>query len=317
MKSVILEFYKIKYYSLNRMNIRGGTFIVFGMLILAIGDNYIRFLNENIGLWQFHLIRSLIAIPFIILFSMYKNWLIIFPKNFYLVFYRTALLVIAMLIYFGCLAFFPISQVAAGLFTSPIFVIIFSKLFYREEFSFIKVLAIFIGSLGVFMVLDINIDDFTFGTLCPIFAGAFYALSSITTRKWCKNEDSRSLMFMFFTGIGLTSLIIIILLELNSFFLLIPITKSFITSGLTLVDTRSLLIIIIHAIISVAGGVFITYGYQKGETSFVAIFEYSFLFFATSWGVIFLSDIISTYIICGMLLILLSGIFILLKDKNI
>jgi len=261
--------------------------------------------------------RSLIAISLILIFSIHKNWLIIFPKNFKPVFYRTALLVIAMLIYFGCLAFFPISQVAAGLFTSPIFVIIFSKLFYREAFNFIKILAVFIGSLGVLMVLDIKINDFTFGNLFPIFAGAFYALSSITTRKWCKDEDSRSLMFMFFMGIGFASLIIIIFLELNSFFLLIPITKSFISSGLTLMDTRSLLIIIIHALISVIGGIFITYGYQKGETSFVSIFEYSFLFFVTSWGVIFFSDIISIYIICGMLLILLSGIFILLKDKNI
>ena len=87
------------------MNIKGGLFIAFGMLILAIGDNYIRFLTDQVGLWQFHLIRSLIAIPLLILFSIYKNWLIIFPKNFKLVFYRTALMVIAMLIYFGCLAF--------------------------------------------------------------------------------------------------------------------------------------------------------------------------------------------------------------------
>ena len=64
------------------MNIKGGLFIAFGMLILAIGDNYIRFLTDKVGLWQFHLIRSLIAIPLLVLFSIYKNWLIILPKNF-------------------------------------------------------------------------------------------------------------------------------------------------------------------------------------------------------------------------------------------
>ena len=128
------------------------------------------------------------------------------------------------------------------------------------------------------MVLNINIDDFTYGTLIPIFAGAFYALSSITTRKWCMDEDSRSLMFMFFLGIGLSSFIVIIILEFNSFFSLVPISKSFISLGFTSVDTESLLIILFHALISVIGGIFITYGYQTGETSFVAIFEYSFLF---------------------------------------
>ena len=101
-------------------------------------------------------------------------------------------MVISMLIYFGCLAFFPIAQVAAGLFTSPIFVIIFSRFIYREELNFIKTASVCIGSLGVLIVLNINIWDFTFGTIFPILAGAFYALSSITTRKWCKEEDSRS-----------------------------------------------------------------------------------------------------------------------------
>ena len=298
------------------MNIKGGLFIAFGMLILAIGDNYIRFLTDKIGLWQFHLIRSLIAIPLLILFSIYQNWLIIFPKNIKLVFYRTALIVIAMLIYFGCLAFFPISQVAAGLFTSPFFVIIFSNILYKEKFNFIKILSIFIGSIGVFMVLDINIYNFTYGALFPIFAGAFYALSSITTRKWCKDEDPRSLMFMFFTGIGLTSFLIIITLELNSFLSLVPVSESFISLGFISMDNVSLFIIIFHALVSVIGGIFITYGYQKGETSFVAIFEYSFLFFATAWGVLFLSDFISTYIIAGMVLILLSGILVSIKEKN-
>ena len=109
------------------MNIKGGLFIAFGMLILAIGDNYIRFLTDKIGLWQFHFFRSLIAIPLLVLFAIKKNWLIIIPKNFKLVFYRTILMVTAMLVYFGSLAFFSVAQVAAGLFTSPIFVIIFSK----------------------------------------------------------------------------------------------------------------------------------------------------------------------------------------------
>jgi len=299
------------------MNIKGGLFIAFGMLILAIGDNYIRFLTDKVGLWQFHLIRSSIAIPLLILFSIYKDWLIIFPKNLKPVFYRTALMVIAMLIYFGCLAFFPISQVAAGLFTSPFFVIIFSNIFYKEKLNLIKILSISMGSIGVFMVLNTNINNFTYGTLIPILAGAFYALSSLTTRKWCKDEDSRSLMFMFFLGIGLSSFIVIIILELNSFFSLVPISKSFIYLGLTSIDTRSLIIILFHSLISVVGGIFITYGYQTGETSFVAIFEYSFLFFATTWGVLFLSDFISIYIISGMVLILLSIILVSFKEKNI
>ena len=84
-------------------NFKGGLLITSGMLILAITDNYVRFISEDIGLWQFHLIRSLIAVPAMILFAnlrSYNFW----PKNFKLVAIRTAILVLAMFIYFGSLS---------------------------------------------------------------------------------------------------------------------------------------------------------------------------------------------------------------------
>ena len=59
------------------MNIKGGLFIAIGMLVLAIGDNYIRFITDKIGLWQFHFMRSFIAIPLLILFSFNQNYKII------------------------------------------------------------------------------------------------------------------------------------------------------------------------------------------------------------------------------------------------
>ena len=165
-------------------NINGGLLIALGMLILAIADNYVRLISKDIGLWQFHLIRSLIAVPAMILFAncrSYDFW----PKNLKLVALRTAILVLAMFIYFGSLAFFPISQVAAGLFTSPIFVIIFSVLFLGERLYFSRIVAVFLGTVGIFIVLGINVLDLSFLSFIPIASGAFYALASLALRRWC------------------------------------------------------------------------------------------------------------------------------------
>ncbi len=81
-------------------NFKGGLLITSGMLILAITDNYVRFISEDIGLWQFHLIRSLIAVPAMILFANLRSY-DFWPKNLKLVALRTAILVLAMFIYFG------------------------------------------------------------------------------------------------------------------------------------------------------------------------------------------------------------------------
>jgi len=312
--------YQVRLKKINKMqdntNIKGGLFIALGMLLLAIADNYIRFVTETIGLWQFHLSRSLIAIP-ILIFAVMLQGGRIFPQHFKLVFLRTLLMVFAMLIYFGCLAFFPISQVAAGLFTSPIFVIIFSILLLRENVYISRVFAVLIGSLGTFLALSLNFYDFSILSLFPITAGVFYALASITTRLWCREEDARSLMFMFFFGIGFVSFIMIFLIELNQIFQLYSLPNTFITSPLQTYSLNDLAIIFMHALLSVIGGILITLGYQKGITSFVAVFEYSFLFFVTFWAYLLFSDQISMSMLLGMSLIILSGLVISnSKDRN-
>ena len=297
-------------------NIKGGLFIALGMLLLAIADNYIRFVTETIGLWQFHLTRSLIAVP-ILIYTVNIQGGRIFPHNFKLVFLRTLFMIFAMLIYFGSLAFFPISQVAAGLFTSPIFVIVFSIILLREKVYVSRIFAVLIGSFGTFLALSLNFDDFSILNLFPIAAGVFYALASITTRLWCREEDARSLMFMFFFGIGFVSLIMICLIELNHIFELYSLPNTFITFPFQTYSLNDVAIIFMHAVLSVIGGVLITLGYQKGITSFVAVFEYSFLFFASSCAYLLFSDQISLSMLFGMILIVISGLVISnSKDRN-
>ena len=55
------------------------------------------------------------------------------PKNIKLVLLRTIFNVIAMILYFGVIPMMPIAEAGAGLFTSPIFVLLFSFLFFGEK----------------------------------------------------------------------------------------------------------------------------------------------------------------------------------------
>jgi len=296
-------------------NFKGGLLITSGMLILAITDNYVRFISEDIGLWQFHLIRSLIAVPAMILFANLRSY-DFWPKNLKLVALRTAILVLAMFIYFGSLAFFPISQVAAGLFTSPIFVIIFSVLFLGERLYFSRIVAVFLGTVGIFIVLGINVLDLSFLSFIPIASGAFYALASLALRRWCYNETATSIMLIFFLGMGIFAAIMTFLIEVNQFFEIFMISKTFLTFPLKIPSEQTFYIIIGHAIGSILGGILITAGYQKGETSFVSVFEYSFLLFATLWAYMFFAEFISSIVLFGMILIVTSGFLISLSEKK-
>ena len=296
-------------------NFKGGLLIASGMLILAIADNYVRFISEDIGLWQFHLIRSLIAVPAMILFASLRSY-DFWPKNLKLVALRTAILVLAMFIYFGSLAFFPISQVAAGLFTSPIFVIIFSVLFLGESLYFSRIVAVFLGTVGISIVLGINVLDLSFLSIIPVASGAFYALASLALRHWCYNETPTSIMLIFFLGMGIFAAMMTFLIEINQFFGIFMISETFLTFPLKIPSEETFYIVIGHAAGSILGGILITAGYQKGETSFVSVFEYSFLLFATLWAYMFFAEFISSTVLFGMILIVLSGFLISLSEKK-
>ena len=45
-------------------------FMVTGMAIVGIIDNFIKFIAVEISLWQFHFLRSLIAVPVIVVFGL-------------------------------------------------------------------------------------------------------------------------------------------------------------------------------------------------------------------------------------------------------
>ena len=117
-------------------------------------------------------------------------------------------------------------------------------------------------------------------------------------------------MLMFFFFLGLVSILISLSLEINGVMNIFPPQETYLTKTLGKYQNKDLLIIVGHAVISVIGGVLITSGYQVGRTSVVAIFEYTFLFFATSWAYLFFYEELTNQILFGLFLIVVSGCII-------
>ena len=102
-------------------NARGAWLMIGGMAMIGFVDNFIGPMAEVIGLWQFQIQRSIIAVPTLILLSVF-GVLSVRPKFWKPVLLRSTLIAFGMMWYFGALGFIPLSQALAGLFTSPIWV---------------------------------------------------------------------------------------------------------------------------------------------------------------------------------------------------
>ena len=135
------------------------TCIISAMALIGLIDNLVILIAERAGLWQLHLLRSLMALPMILVISRAGGWLVS-PKRLWAVALRSLLVSISMVFYFGSLAFLPVAQAAAGLFTAPIFVLLLSVVALRRRVGLVNAIAVGAGFLGILVVLRPDFGEF-------------------------------------------------------------------------------------------------------------------------------------------------------------
>jgi drug/metabolite transporter (DMT)-like permease len=82
----------------------------------------------------------------------------------------------------------PIAEAGAGLFTSPIFVLLFSAILFSERIGIRRILAVAVGSLGVWCVLQPGAEGVTIYQLMPILAGPVTQSGRLSPIAICKTK---------------------------------------------------------------------------------------------------------------------------------
>jgi drug/metabolite transporter (DMT)-like permease len=216
----------------------------------------------------------------------------------------------AMLIYFGALAFLPVAQVAAGLFTAPIFVLLIQRLAYGQRIAPLQMLAVALGFAGVVMVLGPSaLQGASVAAVLPVLSGALYALGNIATRQWCADETAETLLAGFFGVLGLMGLVGMLVLTVVP--LTVPAgTDGFVLRGIVWPSGTFLWWTFVQAAGSLLGVGMIIKAYQIAEASRVAVFEYVILPASAAWGWLIWGESLSGLAVAGMGLIALAGVLI-------
>lgn len=285
--------------------------ILAGMLVIAFIDNYVAALARDGGVWQFLFLRSLM------IFAILAGWIFatrqtLRPRRYSGVIARSLFMSIAMGIYFGALGFLSVAQTLAGLFTSPIFVLVISALFLGKHIGVWRIFAVVVGFCGILLVLEPWQSDFTMFMFLPVLAGLFYALGVIATRQWCENETTFVLVAWNFLGLWILGGIGVLL------FTITPVSSpDFITSGWVTPSTAFLGITLLQAIGSLIAVIGLTRGYQLAEASYVTVFEYSVLVFAAAWAFLLWGQVLPASAAIGIVLIIGAGVIIALRSREV
>ena len=172
---------------------RGAVLLVLGVSIFGFADNLTLAVSDQVGVGQFHFSRSTIALIIVAFFSRFLGYSLR-PILWRPLLIRTALMVFAMLLYFSIMPMMPMAVAGAGLFTSPIFVLLFSSLLFKEKIGGRQIFAVFFGSIGVLLILQPGLEGFSIYQLLPVLSGASYALGSIITYRYLSNESPMAIL---------------------------------------------------------------------------------------------------------------------------
>jgi|TARA_B110000093_G_scaffold183198_1_gene232692 drug/metabolite transporter (DMT)-like permease len=285
-------------------------FMITGMAIVGIIDNFIKFIAIEISLWQFHFLRSLIAVPIIVIFALLVGW-DLKPKRLWPVLGRNIFLSGAMFIYFGCLGFFPIAAVAAGLFTAPVLVLAIDAIWSRRRIGPVRIITALLGFIGTILVLKPDVGGFSWVNLIPVLAGLMYAFGNVATRKWCEGESAVALLWSYkslmliFGGLG----VIYLYFDPGD-------PTNYLSRGWVWPSLQVWFWLWVQAVFSLIGIGFIMKAYLIGEVTYVSIFEYSMLIFATLTAWLVFGDTVGPLGILGIGLIIVTGAVVSIRSKE-
>ena len=249
---------------------RGALLLVLGISIFGFSDNLTLLVSDQVGVGQFHFSRSLFAVLLIAAFSHFLGYSIM-PVRWKPLIARTAFMVIAILVYFSVMPMMPIAEAGAGLFTSPIFVLLFSAFFFKEHIGWRRALAVAIGTAGVLLILKPGQAGFSPFHMLPVLSGASYAFGSIITYRYLGDESPMAILMSFFVAIGLCGALV------ASYFAIFPVPDSlhtqapFLFTGWQSVGTDFWLWMMVIAIGASLALSLMTRAYQIAKTSYAAI----------------------------------------------
>lgn len=293
-------------------NVHAALLALTACAILSFIDNFVEPVSREAGLWQFQLLRTIFAVPLLLIFAsaVGARWR---PVAFGAVALRSAAVSTGLLIYFGTLAALPVAQAGAGLFSAPIWVLLFSALLFGLRITRAQAIAIPAGFVGVLLLLQIDLSALSLASALPLAAGAFYGLGMLLTRHWCQAETALALAVGIFMTMGIASAVLL------AIFTIWPVSADgvgFATRGWVDPSGRFFVLTLVQAVGAVIAVTLIAQAYRIGTPAYVAVFEYSFLVFACLWAFLLRGETVQSVPMIGIVIIILSGTMLSLSGAR-
>lgn len=277
---------------------RGIVAMLIAVVLFSFMDAGLKWLAPHYPAIQVAAMRAMASLPFVVVYIFLRGSARSLVKVRWPLHLLRGALGIAMLALFTYgLKTLPLSEAYSLFFIAPLLISVLSIPLLNEKVGLGRWLAIFVGLIGVLIVLRPDTKNLvSFGSLAILAAAACYSVSAIAVRIISRTDSSDSMVFwammMIAIGAGIYAAPTWQAIEQKHFMVLAGI-------GIT----------------GFFGQVAITAAFQKAEASVVAPFEYS----ALAWGMgldwLLWQTLPDSIALLGALVIIASGLYLIRKEK--
>ena len=296
----------------------GALWAVGAVMCFSTNDVLIKFLSGDYALHEIVFIRSIIGIlcvlAFILPFS--GGWASLETRRLGAHVIRGLCVVFANLCFFLGLAALPLAEAVAIFFISPLLISVASVVFLGETVGPRRWTTIALGFLGVLIVLRPGTSAFQIASLLPLAAAFGYAALHTLTRKIGATESGVALAFYVQLVFLIATVIIGLSLGDGRFGDQDHPSLAFLFRAWVQPEMADWPILLAVGATSAFGGYAIGQAYRLSEAAFVAPFEYAAMPMAVLWGFLVFDEFPDTVAILGILLILGSGLYLILREAS-
>jgi drug/metabolite transporter (DMT)-like permease len=287
---------------------RAMSLLLFGVIVLALQDSLIKFIAPQTSFWQMQTIRAFGNTGLIIGLAIATRGLkSLVPQNWKPVYLRGTMLSMCMFFFFAGAPFLSVAQMAAGLYTYPLFVSILAGPLLGERLGPWRITALTIGAGGALLMLNPFSAGFSSVQLMPVIAGFFYASNILVLRRNCRTENPLALTFavaIIFIICGFLGITILSLFPPPGEFV---VTMPFVAIGWPKLTISLLCVLLFCSILNLSGNICLARAYQTADSSWLAPLDFSYLLFAAIWGRLLFNHWPTWQALAGMVLIASAG----------
>ena len=297
-------------------NTKGILFIMIGMAFFSIQDSLIKYIFEEIALFELYLGRTIVqATVLISIFLITKKKFTLKTHYPYLTLVRVICFFFGFSFFYISLTFMSLAMVSALFFSCPFFMSIFAKIFLKEKIGIRRWGAIIVGFIGVVIVLNPSLENFNFFKLAPVACSLCYACSMTITKYTSEKDNIYTQLTLLYIFAVFASIVIFLIGGDGKFNNFSDPTMQFIFREWFINPAVSWPYVFVMGIVASISFFCVFTAYSIASPSVVSLFEYSYIVFAMIAGYILFETIPVPRTFFGASIIIGAGVYIYFREK--